>query len=710
MDTYRVNRYNITGPGTISNRLVQGAFRYQKLNLSSTGGLTLRNVGASPTIHTTPVTDLLGSFESSNETLNQIWGVGARTVQMTEIPKNSMPNFLEVTADGAWADSVAPQVLGSAVASQLLQYDLTFQVKPVVDGFGFTVLSDTQNSGIYISCDVTNRKVTVYAGSTQENEELQSFDLPSNVTMALDSWHTVQAKVAMTDIKVTIDGSEILTMSQTKRVFGSFGIGASFGHRAVFRNLCASSPDGAVIYSHPMTDRSFLADFFMDTNPAAASVDGSRRDRIAYAGDLDIAGGAALVSTHGLEYIMGALDLLGSYQAAPGFFIPTAKIQQQPLAEKLEVNITGLIGYSFNLLTAVASTYMHTGNATFAQFWAPKVQAMLDWADSQTLENGLLNISDPSFGGDWNYYDPEQSGVVTKFNVVYAYALQECLTILADGGIDNAAYQERLASLRNAIDTQLWSDELGAYVLSEGMRDGFSQDSNAIAILAGVNLAANHSSQSILSTLSDGLMQPAGPLAFSRDVIASGFQSYISPFASAYHLRAALASNNSVAALELLNNLWAPMADSSNANYTGCFWETLDQNGLPGLGITTSLCHGWSAGPTAELTKYVLGATPSKPGWEEFRVAPLTLGLRSAKGRIPLVDGVVEVDWAFGDNGLLTMTVDAPAGTTGIVNLPSPMLVPADQSVITVNGAIEKGTGFKVMGGTKLTLVQSTVS
>lgn len=707
MDTYRVNRYNVTGPGTISNRLVQGAFRYQKLNLSSAGGLTLKNVGASPTVHTVPLADLSGSFESSNETLNQIWAVGARTVQMTEIPKNSLPDFLEVTAEGAWADSVAPQVLGSAVAAQLLQYDLTFQVKPVVGGFGFTVLADTQNSGIYISCDVTNEKVTAYAGSTQENEGLQSSDFPSNVTIPLDSWHTVHAKVAMTDITVTVDGFDVFTISQTKRLFGSFGIGASFGHRAVFRNLSVSSPEGTEIYSHPFTDTSFLPDFFMGTNPAAASVDGSRRDRIAYTGDLDIAGGAALVSTHGLEYIMGTLELFGSYQAAPGFFIPTAKIQQEPLTERLDVNITGLIGYSFNLLTAVASTYVHTGNATFAKVWAPKVQAMLDWADSQTLDNGLFNLSDASFGGDWNYYDPTQSGVVTKFNVVYAYALQECLTILADGGIDSTIYQDRLAALRSAIDTQLWSDDLGAYILSESMPNGFSQDSNAIAILAGVNLAANHSSEAILSTLSADLMQPAGPLAFSSDVIASGFQPYISPFASAYHLRAALASNNSDVAVELLNNLWAPMADSGNANYTGCFWETLDQAGRPGLGITTSLCHGWSAGPTAELSKYVLGATPTKPGWTEFRVAPLTLGLRSAKGRIPLVDGAVEVDWAFDSDGLLTMTVDAPEGKTGTVTLPSPMLIPAEQSVITSNGVIGKGLSFEVAGGTSLTLVQS---
>lgn len=96
------------------------------------------------------------------------------------------------------------------------------------------MLSDTLKSGIYISCDVANRKITAYAGSTQENKQLQSSELPLNVTIALDSWHTVQTGVAMADIKIIIDGSQVLSISQMRRIFGSFGIGASFGHRAVF--------------------------------------------------------------------------------------------------------------------------------------------------------------------------------------------------------------------------------------------------------------------------------------------------------------------------------------------------------------------------------------------------------------------------------------------------------------------------------------------
>ncbi|KAI1843412.1 hypothetical protein JX265_013294 [Neoarthrinium moseri] len=706
MDTFRVNRYNISGPGKVSNRLVQGAFRYQKLNLSSPGVLSVRNVGARPTIHTTALTELPGFFESSDKTINDIWSVGARTIQMTEIPADTVPDFWEVTPEGALVDSLAPQSLGSAAAAQSLMYSLQFSVKPVVGGFGFTVLADTLSSGIYFSCDISSGKITAHAGSTSENPLLQAFDLPKNITLALGSWSTVTATVAVTDISVSINGVQVVQMSQTTRFFGSFGLGASFGHRAIFKDLSAVSAEGQEIYSHPLTDSSFLADFFMGTNPASTIVDGSRRDRIAYTGDLDVAGGAALVSTHGLEYIIGSLDLLGSYQTTPGFFIPTAKIQQAPLSQELNINVTGLIGYSFNFVTAVASTYLHTGDVGFAQKWAPKVQKMLDWADSQTLENGLFNVSEASFAGDWNYYDPAQPGVSTKFNVLYAYSLQESLTLLADGGVDAKIYQERLDSLRDAIDSQLWSDDLQAYYFSADYTNGFGQDSNAIAILAGVNKNPAHSSEIILSTLSKDLGRPAGPMAFSSGIIASGFQPYISPYASAYHLRAALASGNSDASLELLRSLWAPMADTNNANYTGSFWETLNEEGRPGLGLSTSLCHGWAAGPTAELTKYVLGVMPTHPGWSEFSVAPLTLGLKSAKGRVPLVEGQVNVEWKFSCGGLLTMVVEAPTGTKGTVTLPRPLVTSIDDSVFTVNGQAVNATTFEVVGGSTFNLQQ----
>ncbi|KAF9874327.1 hypothetical protein CkaCkLH20_08310 [Colletotrichum karsti] len=712
MDTYRVNQHNITGPTIITNRLIQGTFRYQKLNLSAAGELTLRDIGVRPTTSTTPLTSLPGSFECSDDDLTRIWSVGARTVQLTEIPKSSIPDFLQVTEEGAFAESVAPQVLGSAVAAQLLNYRLEFQVKPVKGGFGFSVLSDTLNSAVYISFDLTKREVTAHAGSTTFDTRLASAALPSNATITLGSWHTVHATVDITDIAVSVNNTPVLSLSQTSRFFGSFGFGASLGHAAYFRNLTATTPTGDLIYTHPLTDRSFLPDFFMGANPADTIVDGSRRDRIAYTGDLDIAMGAAFASTFGTSFVDGSLDLIGSYQVTPGFFTPTAKIQQAPLGAPLDVNITGLIGYSFNFVTAVAQNYEMRGDIAFARAWAPKVVRMLDWADSQTLPNGLFNLSDASFGGDWNYYDPVQSGVVTKFNAVYAYALQQSLRLLEDGGVDAAVYRQRLGRLRAAINENLWSEDLGVYVMSDTFRDGFSQDANAIAILAGVptggvsNSSSSRSPASILSAMASGLAAPAGALAFSTSTAKAGWAEKVSPYAAAYHLRAALESRDASSAMMLLKKTWAPMADPANTNYTGCFWETLNPDGTPGLGTVTSLCHGWAAGPTAELSKHVLGVQPTAPGFKEWMVQPQTLGLMWAKGRYPTVLGGIVVNWRFED-GLLRMKVVSPAGTVGKVYMPQPLMTPLEKSVIRVNGVARNGTQFEVKGGDTFELTQS---
>lgn len=358
----------------------------------------------------------------------------------------------------------------------------------------------------------------------------------------------------MTKIAVLINKVPVLQFSQTSAFAGSFELGASFGHSAIFRDLSATSLIGDEIYSSSVTDETFFPDFLIGTNPQDTTVDGSKRDRIAYAGYLDVALVSSLASTNGVNYIKGTLNLLGSYQLNPGFFAPTAKNQQEPLSAPIDASVTGLIGYSFNLLTAAANFYKRIGDIDMTKEWAPKVVRMLDWAHSQVLpETGLFNISSAIFGSDWNYYDPAQTGAVSKFNIVYAYALQECMSLLADGGIDTEPYLLRLNPLRALINSNLWSNELNAHYLSHSIKNGFGQDSNTLAILAGVATLSRTPSP-VLSTLKQP-STPSGPLAFSRGAITSRFAEYISPYASAYHLHAALESKDSETAMNLLKSL-----------------------------------------------------------------------------------------------------------------------------------------------------------
>ena len=85
---------------------------------------------------------------------------------------------------------------------------------------------------------------------------------------------------------------------------------------------------------------------------------------------------------------------------------------------------------------------------------------------------------------------------------------------------------------------------------------------------------------------------------------------------------------------------------------------------------TRPCSHGWSAGPTALLGKYVLGVAPTAPGFERFHVLPAFGGLSRASGRVPTPHGVISVAWRRED-GTVTLEVDVPPNTHADIGLPA---------------------------------------
>ncbi|KAH9896385.1 Six-hairpin glycosidase-like protein [Xylariomycetidae sp. FL2044] len=620
MSTYRVNQYNITSPGTHTSRLIQGGFRFQKFNLSTTGQLQLRRVGVQPTTSLKDLASIPGSFRCSDEQLNQIWTAGARTALLTQFFSNTIPDFWQMTEDGVLIESAAPQSCKYGV--QLVDYVFEFDTRPVRGGFAFLVRGDTLNEGVYVLCDLAARSITVHLGSTEVDTVIASGELPP---LAFAEWHSVQAVVAADTVQLTIDGENVFNFTHTSNAYGSFGMGAALGHSAYYRNLTVSSAEtGTVIYSSPLTDKSFYGDFYTGTNPHDTLIDGSKRDRIAYIGDIDHGLANAFALNWGASFVNGSINLVGSFQSKLGFWVPSAKISQEPAQDLLDTNITGLIGHSFNFMSTLGRYYQFQGDLSFAQFWAPRIIRMLDWAASQSLDDGLFSVAQAEpLGLDWNWYDPGQNGTVSKFNAAYAYSLQETMPLLRDAGIDTAPLEDRLAALRAAMNAHLYSDELGAYAMSDTLSVGFAQDANGIAILAGVPQAANRSAQALLNVMQSELFRsPSGPLPFSPGVIEAGWLARPSPFASGWHLRAAFAARDGDAASALLRGLWWPLADPSYENHTGTYWEVLDENGAPGLGTWTSAAHGFSAAPASELIHHVAGIQPKTPGFVEWEVEP----------------------------------------------------------------------------------------
>lgn len=699
--TYRVQHYNISVINTThTSRLLQGGVRWQMLTLSSPGDLMFSNVGLIPSAH---FSNSQGVFECSNANWTNIWNTGAATIIGGMIAAESIPEFWQIQTEGAYIESAAPQPYTGLQAQALTSYEMNFTVKPMVGGFSFKVLSDTLGEGIYIWVDLSKSIISAFDGSTETGSPLTNASL-NGTGDALNRWHRVSASIDLSKIDVSIDDTPILSFSQASKFYGSFGIGAANGQSALFTNLSVTSA-GATIYSSNLTTQSTLEDFLVGTNPLNMIVDGARRDRIAYAGDLDVAARTVATSNFQLEYINNTIQLLASNQMTAGFFVPTVKIQQSPRQELININQTGLIAYSFSLLSAMGEYVLVSGDTAAAKAYAPAATRMLDWAASQRLPNGLFNLSDASFGGDWNYYDPARSGVVTKFNVVYALALQEVIPMLTLAGTNTTRYQKTLEDLRVSIDAHLYSNTSNAYMISSSQTQGIAQDANAMAILANIP-QGSHTKLSISRAMAAQLFVEHGALPFSNST--PGVSKIISPVASSYHLRAAFAARDASSARHLLDNLWTPMTLQTAVNYSGCFWEAVTLDGKPGLGDGTSLCHAWSSGPTAELTRHVLGIQAVAPGYREWRVVPQSLGLEWARGSQPTPLGDITVDWRYDEDGLVSMDVSAPSGTRGTVSIPWPMRSStANSTVVTiVNGRVVQGCEFKVDGGEQFQLSQ----
>lgn len=79
-------------------------------------------------------------------------------------------------------------------------------------------------------------------------------------------------------------------------------------------------------------------------------------------------------------------------------------------------------------------------------------------------------------------------------------------------------------------------------------------------------------------------------------------------------------------------------------------------------GFRHSFCHGWASGPTAWLSRYVLGVEPLKPGCREVGIKPNLGNLEWVEGTFPTPLGVIKIKHTKQANGTIKSEIDAPRG------------------------------------------------
>lgn len=156
----------------------------------------------------------------------------------------------------------------------------------------------------------------------------------------------------------------------------------------------------------------------------------------------------------------------------------------------------------------------------------------------------------------------------------------------------------------------------------------------------------------------------------------------LSTFYGFYVLNALAKSGDIDTGLDFISRYWGGMLDSGATT----FWEDFDlawtnnsgridelvpagKKDLHGdfgaycyVGFRHSFCHGWSGGPTAWLSRNILGITPVAPGCAKVRIAPRLGRLEWAEGIYPTPKGPIYVRHEKKRDGSIESTIKLPDG------------------------------------------------
>jgi len=422
-------------------------------------------------------------------------------------------------------------------------------------------------------------------------------------------------------------------------------------------------------------------------------LDGAKRDRAPWAGDLAVQAPTEFVSHADPAPVANVLIDLAAHQRADGYLPPSPFQGYGGL----------LFDYPAWWILALHEYALYTGDlALVARLWPALVRVLDGWVPSVTDGEGLLVKGVATGTADYgDYASPPREGVVTYYNALYARALQAGAA-LADAGGDAAVadgWRARADRLAAAIDARLWDPAVGAYLDATSGPLLHPQDGNAHAILAGVPRPGR--ADAALDYLATANRRPWGNAFVDGDGWFPGASGRVYPFVSYPEVLARFAVGRDAEALEQLRRTWGWMLDRDPGT---TFWEAIGPDGdfASYGGAYASLAHGWSSGAAPALTNRLLGVAPTAPGFARYEFVPHPGDVAWAEGRVPTPGGAIDAAWErSADGGGFTLRIAAPAGTSGRISVPTfgrPIAVTLDGRAVW-DGAAPAGGGAAYTDG-----------
>jgi hypothetical protein len=403
-------------------------------------------------------------------------------------------------------------------------------------------------------------------------------------------------------------------------------------------------------------------------------VDGAKRDRTVWPGDLGVSVPTEYASLGDVTPTRNALSTLFDHQRSSG---------ELPFAGP-EVNFYGSDTYHLWTLIGTANYFQYSHDTGWlSSEWANYVRA-LNYSLSKVGSDGLMTVTGTA---DWARGDQGGENIEANALLYRALITGAELAAVQHDGTDASAWTAAASKLRTAVNDTLWDAAAGQY------RDNptsslHPQDGNSLAVWYGI--ATPDRARQVSAALTRNWNRYGATTPEKNGEIGT--------FPGSMEVQAHFQAGDATTGLNLIRREWGYMLDSPLG--TGStFWEGYLANGQFGYGGPyMSAAHGWSTGPTSALTFYVLGIRPTT-ATGGYDIAPETGDLASAQGSLKTPLGDITLAWQHDvATRSFTADLDAPAAAVGHVEVPTY----GARTTVTVNGEAVWAAGHSLAYGAHL--------
>ncbi len=311
--------------------------------------------------------------------------------------------------------------------------------------------------------------------------------------------------------------------------------------------------------------------------------------------------------------------------------------------------------WTLQWILCAADHWRLTGDLATTEAIFPSILKALAWFERQFDHNGL--VADLPY---WHFMDwagVGREGEACAFNAQLAGAFGAAAVLARAVGWEPAAARldAHAAALAKALNGRHWDERRGVFVdvvdpVTGEQQPQVSQHANAAMALWGRTDADRL--RRALARITDAArltFTAAPPIAPEGDALDPEHGVVLANTFYSHFVYEALAETGRFdLALTQMRERFGPMLEAGATT----LWESFRPS--------ASLCHGFSASPTWQLSRRMLGVAPAQPGFAAIRVAPNLAGLGHAEGVVPTPAGDVEVRLERDEAGFAAF-VSAPA-------------------------------------------------